>query len=363
MTHTLSDIAEAVGARVEGAADFLVRRAAHPTEAGPDDLAIAFDAEHEAMLATSAARVAMLADGADWRELGLVGAVLATRPRYALAGVTERFARPPDAPDGVHPTAIIDPSADVAPDARIAPFAVIGANASIGARTVIEAHVVIGPDSTLDEDCLIRAGCRIGAGVRIGKRVILQPNVCVGYDGFSYVTPQPGAVESVAATGRVAEDARNMRFARIASLGAVTLGDDVEIGASTTIDAGTLTDTRIGAGTKIDNQVQIGHNCRIGTNCLLCGQVGLAGSVVLGDRVVLGGKAGVADHVELGSDVVVGAQSGVAVNAPSGSVLLGSPATSREEALKIILATRRLPRLIETINAVKKRLSALELSR
>ncbi|KAJ0787816.1 putative UDP-3-O-(3-hydroxymyristoyl)glucosamine N-acyltransferase [Helianthus annuus] len=38
-------------------------------------------------------------------------------------------------------------------------------------------------------------------------------------------------------------------------------------------------DTTIGDHSKIDNLVQIGHNVVIGKCCMLCGQVGIAGSV------------------------------------------------------------------------------------
>ena len=363
MAHTVGEIAAALNARAEGDAARVVRRPSHPAEAGVDDLAIAFDAEHAAKLSEGEARVAVLASGADWRALGLDAAILVERPRYALAGVTERFAPPPDVAEGVHATAIVAEGAEIGEGAAIGPFCVIGAGARIGARTVLHAHVEIGAAARIGADGLIHGGVRVGRDVTIGDRVILQANAVIGADGFSYVTPRPGAVESIAATGRVAEDARNMRLARIHSLGAVTLGDDVEVGACTTIDRGTLTDTRVGSGTKIDNLVQIGHNVRIGSTCLICAQTGVAGSTVIGDRVVLGGQTGVADHVTIGSDVVAGARSGIAVNAPDGSVLLGAPATPRDEALAIMLAWRRLPRLLGVLTELKKRVSALEANR
>jgi UDP-3-O-[3-hydroxymyristoyl] glucosamine N-acyltransferase len=363
MAHTVSDIAAALNARAEGAVERRLRRPAHPAEAGPDDLAVAFDAAHAARLGEGAARVAVLAEGADWRALGLDAAIFVGRPRYALAGLTERFAPPCDIAPGVHPLAFVDPAAELGEAVRIGPFVTVGAGARIGPRTVLAAHASLGADARIGADGFVGEGVRIGRGVTIGDRVVLQPNAVIGSDGFSYVTPQPGAVESVEATGRVAEDARNMRFARIHSLAAVTLGDDVEIGAGATIDAGTLSDTRIGSGTKIDNLVQIGHNVKVGETCLICAQTGIAGSTRIGDRVVLGGQTGVADHVIIGSDVVIGAKSGVAANAPDGAVLLGTPALPREETLRIMLELRRLPRLVETVARLKKRLSALESNR
>ena len=149
-----------------------------------------------------------------------------------------------------------------------------------------------------------------------------------------------------------------MKYVRIGSLAAVTIGNDVEIGACTTIDRGTLKDTFIGAGTKIDNQVQIAHNVQIGSDCLLCAQVGLAGSVEVGDRVVLAGKAGVADHVKIGSDVLVAAASAVASNVAARSIMMGIPAQTRDEGMRSLMALRRLPRIIELVEKLANSRSA-----
>ncbi len=363
MRYTIADIANAVAARAEGAVQQEVRRVAHPSEAGPGDLAVAFDDAHAALLATGSARMAIVSEGRDWRALGLDAAILVGRPRYALAGLTEAFAKPHGLEPGAHPTAVVSPDAEVAPDVAIGPFCVVEAGARIGPRSALLAQVHVGAGASLGTDALVHPGVRIGRDVTIGERCILQPNCVIGGDGFSFVTPKPGSVESVAATGRVAEDARNGRFARIHSLAAVTLGDDVEIGAGATIDRGTLADTRIGSGTKIDNLVQIGHNVRVGDTCLICAQVGLAGSVTVGDRVVLGGQVGVADHVRIGSDVLIGGKSGLSTNAPDGAVLLGYPAMPRDEMLRLILHMRRLPRIADAVEALKKRLSALDSKR
>lgn len=363
MPLTLSQIAAALGARFEGDGALRIARAAHPAEAGEHDIAVAMDAAHVAALAKGRARAALLNAGEDWRGLGLAGAILVARPRYALAGLTQAFAAAPAVSPGVHPTAVVAEDARLGAGVAVGPLCVIGAGAQLGDGAALVAQVYVGEGARIGPDALFHPGVRVCAGVTIGARAILHPNAVIGSDGFSFVTPSPGSVESVEATGRVAEDARNHRWARIHALGAVTVGDDVEVGAGATIDSGTLTDTRVGDGTKIDNLVQVGHNVRIGANCLLCAQVGVAGSAVIGDRVVLGGQSGVADHVRVGDDVVAGARAAVAGDAKPGSVLLGAPAIPRDEALALMLAQRRLPKLIETVRALKKRLSAADPSR
>src|SRR5262249_26174678 len=129
-------------------------------------------------------------------------------------------------------------------------------------------------------------------GTTLGHRVVVHANSVLGADGFGY---------------RFHEG----RHVKVPQLGAVAVGDDVEIGACTTIDRGTFQVTRIGAGTKIDNLVMIAHNCQIGEHNMLVGQVGIAGSCITGDYVVMAGQVGIADHVHIHDRAVVGAGSGV----------------------------------------------------
>ncbi|MFT4795065.1 MAG: UDP-3-O-[3-hydroxymyristoyl] glucosamine N-acyltransferase [Paracoccaceae bacterium] len=345
MSWTIARIAEALGAEPLGNASLRVGRPAHPAKAVAGDLAIAMDPSYADALRASPARAALVWHGADLADLGLDAAVAIARPRVGMAGITTMFAYDLDLDGGIHPSAVIAPDAEIGEGAAIGPFVVIGARARIGKGARICAHVTIGADVVLGEDALIYPGVRIGARVTIGDRPILHAGAVIGADGFSFVTPEKSTVENAKETGGVAE-ARNSVWMRIHSLGAVTLGSDVEIGANTTIDRGTLHDTTVGAGTKIDNQVQIGHNVSIGASCLLCAQVGIAGSAQIGDRVVLGGKVGVADHVTIGSDVVVAASSGVASKVPPRTVVMGSPAIARDEYMKMLMAMRRLPRLL-----------------
>jgi UDP-3-O-[3-hydroxymyristoyl] glucosamine N-acyltransferase len=356
---TIETLAKALDASFEGDGSLVVSRPVHPGEAdAPGTIAIATSPEFVAKL--KGAQAAVLAEGVDWQSLGLKAALFVGRPRYALSGVTTAFAPEISLKPGVHAAAIVDPTAKLGKDVSVGPFAYIGAGASIGAGSRIHSHASVGADAQLGEDALIHSGARLGDRVSVGARAIIHQNAVIGADGFSFVTPQMGAVEAAKAGGGSTSATQNTSLARIHSLGAVTLGDDVEIGACTTIDRGTLTNTRIGSGTKLDNQVQIGHNVQIGETCMLCAQVGIAGSAVVGDRVVLGGKTGVADHVTIGSDVLVGAASAVATNIPSRNIMMGVPAVKRDEALRGVMALRRLPRLFDTVDGLKKRLSALD---
>ncbi len=355
MRYTVAEIARATGLVAAGDTSLRIRRPAEPASAGLDDLALAMSTAYAAALKASAARAAVLWPGADWQALGLAAALFAPRARLALASLGEIFAEPPDLAPGIHPTAVIDPGAEIGEDAWIGPLTVIGSGARIGPRARIMAHVTIGRNASLGADALLHPGVRIGARVHVGARFVAQPNACIGADGFSFVTPEPGAVESARATGRVAADALNRSLRRINSLGAVVVGDDVEIGACSTVDRGTVADTVIGSGSKIDNQVQVGHNVRIGETCLICGQAGIAGSVTIGDRVVVGGKAGVGDHVSVGADAILAGGCLAARDVPPRTIMMGAPAQPRERFIRELTALRRLPRLAEQVAALRRR--------
>ena len=348
MAYSVEYIAAELQAELFGDGDLLIDSVAEPAAAGPRDLALALSPAYAADLAKGSAVAAVLWSGADWQALGLRAAIIAPRGRLAMARLTGLMDAGPDWPHEIHPSAVIHPDARIEADVSVGPFCVIGAGARIGKGSRIAAHVTIAAGATIGAGCEIHPGVRIGARVRIGDRVILQPNVVIGADGFSFVTATPSYAETARThLGKgpvtVSDDPT---WHRIHSLGGVAIGDDVEIGANSTVDAGTIRATRIGRGTKLDNLVQVGHNVVVGQDCLLCAQVGVAGSTVIGDRVVLGGKTGVADNLTIGSDVVTGGATIVLSNVPSGRVMMGYPATRMETHIDSYKALRRLPRLL-----------------
>lgn len=353
MAHSIAEIAKALGAEAAGEVSLRVERASEPAMAGPDDLALAIDPRYADGLAKGKARAAMLWPGADWQGLGLKAAIFAPRGRLAMAGLSRMMDPGPDLAPGVHAMTAIDPTAEIGAGAAIGPFVSIGRGARIGARARIAAHVSIAEDAVIGDDALILHGAHIGARVEIGHRFICQPGAVIGADGFSFVTPEKSGVEEIRETLSQRNEIHEQSWTRIHSLGAVTIGDDVEIGANCTVDRGTIRNTVIGRGTKLDNQVHIGHNVQVGEDTLLCGQVGIAGSSRIGNRVVLAGQVGVNDNIFVGDDVIAGGGTKIFTNAPKGRVLLGYPAVKMETHVEIQKALRRLPRLGPRVAALE----------
>ena len=354
MSWTTGQIAAALGTTCLGDDGIEITGASEPASAGPSDLALAMNPKFAGGLAEGQARAALLWDGADWQGLGLRAAIVAPRPRYAMSGITALMDAGPMIAPGIHASAVIDVTGTLGEGAAVGPFVAIGPGVRIGARARIASHVSIAEGAVIGDDALILQGARIGARVTIGDRFIAQPGCVIGADGFSFVTPETSRVEAARASLGTAVEAESQAWTRIHSLGGVTIGDDVEVGANSTIDRGTIRDTEIGSGTKLDNLVHVGHNVRVGRDCLLCGQVGIAGSTVVGDRVVMGGQVGVSDNLTVGADAVLAGGSGVTSNVRPGAVLMGYPAMPMDRNIEAYKALRRLPRMVRDIQALKK---------
>ncbi len=354
MAYTIEEIARALGADAEGDLSLSIERAAEPAGAGPKDLALAMSPKYAENLSSGQARAAILWPGADWTAFGLAAAIFAPRPRMTMSGLTAMLDPGQGYEPGVHPTAVVDPTAKLGQGVSVGPLCVIGPRARIGANSTIGPHCVIGADASVGESGFFREMVSIGARVQIGDRFIAQPGARVGADGFSFVTPEVSGAENARKTLGDQGDAKPQSWVRIHSLGAVVIGDDVEIGANCTIDNGTIRSTEIGNGTKLDNLVHVGHNVRVGQDCLLCGQCGISGSVEIGNNVVLGGQVGVVDNIFIGDSVIAGGGSKILSNVPAGRVVMGYPAVKMEIHTDIYKAQRRLPRMARDVAALQK---------
>lgn len=360
MGQTVSEIADAIGAEAFGDISIEITGVAEPADAGPADLALATRRKYADRLSEGHARAAMLWQGADWQALGLEAAIIPARPRFAMAGLTAALDKGPGYASGIHPSAIIGECAEIGEDVTIGAFCVIGSGVRIGAGSTLGPQVYVGPDSQIGVNGLLHVGVKIGPRVRIGARLIAHPGATIGMDGFSFVTPEVSTVEQARGSLGNKVDAKGQAWARIHSLGAVEIGDDVELGCNTCVDAGTIRATRIGNGTKIDNLGHIGHNVIVGHDCLFAGMVGVAGSSVVGNNVVLGGQVGVTDNTTVGDRVVAGGASVILSKVPAGRVVLGYPAVRMDQHVDMYKALRRLPRMMEEFAAMKARLAELD---
>lgn len=271
-----------------------------------------------------------------------------TVPRIVVPDVHEAFVtivshfRPPRRrrPVGISPDARIDPTAKLADNVEIHPLATIGPDVEIGAGAVVHAGVHIMAGCRIGEDVVLFPGVVLYEDCVLGARSIIHAGCVIGAYGFGYQTKQG-------------------EHRRVAQLGNVEIGADVEIGACTTIDRGTYAPTTIGDGTKIDNLVMVGHNCRIGRHNLICSQVGVAGSCTTGDYVVMAGQVGLSDHLTIGDRVRLGAQAGIMHDVPDDTAMVGSPAMMERDQWRIWVVTRHLPDLKRQVKLLRDELNQL----
>lgn len=336
MTRTVRQLAEQVRGEVAGNGDLPIADARTLSEAGPGDITLVdgdrnLSAWHDC---PAAAAVVPLGTPVNGRPL-----IRVPDPLAAFADIVLQFRRtlPPIPTGRIDPAASVHPTAVLGPDTSVGPFAVIGEGAVIGARCRIHAGASVGRFCTIGDDATLHPHAVLYDECTLGNRVTIHANAVLGADGFGYRT----------------QDGKHVKVPQV---GTVEVGDDVEIGACTTVDRGTFGPTRIGTGTKIDNLVMIGHNCRIGRHNLLVSQVGIAGSCTTGDYVVMAGQVGIADHVEVGGKSIIGAKAGVVKDVPEGSRLLGYPARSDKESLRIYLCLDKLPDLLKDMRKVKQSL-------
>jgi UDP-3-O-[3-hydroxymyristoyl] glucosamine N-acyltransferase len=255
--------------------------------AGADAASISFLAHprYRAQLDASDAGCVIVAPALRDAVAGRRAAVLCGDPYLAYAHLTQWWAARlrAAAVAGVHASAVVEAGARIDPGASVGPLAYVGAGAVIGAHAVVGAQAHVGADATVGEGTRLMARATLLDGCRIGARGLVHGGAVIGADGF-------GFAPDAAAGGR---------WVKIEQLGAVAIGDDVEIGANTCIDRGALDDTVIEDGVKLDNLVQIGHNVRVGAHSAFAGCVGVAGSATIGRHCTAGGGAIILGHLQI----------------------------------------------------------------
>ncbi len=225
-----------------------------------------------------------------YAEFCPTNALISKNPYLSFAGATNLFKPNFSKNTGIHKSAVIADSASIDNTVSIAPNVVVEAKACIAKGSVIGPNCYIGEGVVIGNNCYLQSNVSLYHRVRLGDSVVIQSGSVIGADGFGFAFDGEKQI-------------------KIHQLGSVLLSDNVEIGACTTIDRGTIEDTIIGKGVKIDNQVQIGHNCKIGDHSVICGCVGIAGSVNIGKHCIMGGASGAVGHITISDKVTVSAMS------------------------------------------------------
>ena len=336
--YTLNQLAEAVGAEVLGAGSTELTGVAPFEVAGPCQITLAQDAGYVERLASTQASAVIVAANVESGEKPLLRSA---NPKLAFARIVALFYPSENPVTGISEHAVVGEDCRIDDRVSIHPFVVIGDNVRIGKGAVLYPGVSVAAGCVIGEGTTLYPNVTLYAGVRVGARVSIHSSSVIGADGFGYVSDGQQQV-------------------KIPQTGEVEIHDDVEIGANTCIDRATFGKTVIERGVKIDNLVQIGHNCRIGAATVICGGVGISGSVTVGKNCVLAGGAGVRDHVVIGDNVTVLGKTGVDKDIPAGRMVSGYVQREHRVDLKIQGLIQQLPRLYEQLKTLRKRVNELE---
>lgn len=335
----LSDIASALGVRLEGDGTLEITGVRGIEDAAPGHITFVANPKYAAAAKTTRAAAVIVAD--DFPALQ-TATLRSNNPYLTFARAIELFYKPPKYSPGVHTTAVIHPSARIGENASISAYVVVGKDVEIGDNCVLLPHVVIYAGARIGRNFFAHAHSVVREHCELGDDVVLQNGVVIGADGFGFAKDDAG------------------KWHKIVQSGPAVLEDGVEVQANACVDRASVGETRVQAGSKVDNLVQVGHGCTVGHDTLLCSQVGLAGSTEVGNNVILAGQVGVAGHCKIGDGAIATAQSGIPNDVPAGHIVSGYPAIDNKQWLRTVAAYNKLPELARAVRTLEKAVAEIQ---
>ena len=290
----LADLAALLGGELVGDATTLVSRIGALDAADVQTISFLANPRYQSQLTASRAACVIVAPAMRDMAVARGATIVCADPYLAFARLTQWWAmqtrRTPAA--GVHASAVVEEGAFINPTASIGALTYVARGAVVGAGAVIGTHCHLAEGSAVGAGTVLKPHVMLAEACRIGARGLVHSGAVIGADGFGFAP---------------AKDESGSHWEKIEQLGAVLIGDDVEIGANTCVDRGALDDTVLEDGVKLDNLVQIGHNVRVGAHSAFAGCVGVAGSARIGRHCTAGGGAIILGHLEICDHVHISA--------------------------------------------------------
>ena len=343
LTYSLREIVARFGGEIVGDPETRVSRVA--TLDNADDAAIAFLANPRYLRQLAGTRASAVIVAPAAREATAVARIVHENPYLYFARVSALLRPPATVVPGIHPTAVVAADAQVDASAQIDAYCVIASGATVGAGSALGAGTYLGENVRVGRDCRFNPGVIVYAGCAFGDRVIVHSGVVVGADGFG-----------IALDGG--------RWVKVPQVGAVRVGDDVEIGANTTIDRGAIDDTVIEEGVKLDNQIQIAHNVHVGAHTAIAACTGIAGSVQIGRYCQIGGAVGIAGHVSIADHVQISGHTSITKSIDQPGIYSGVyPFEPNREWRRNASQVRHLAEMARRLAALEEGLAELKRSR
>lgn len=336
MKLTLKKLAEHVGGVVIGDEDCLIERVATLMNATSGDISFLTNIKYKNELRATQASAVILSD--KHADDCITNAIVVANPHPAYAKIATLLYSQKTPKSGIHPTAVVDQTCQIDDSAWIGPQCVIEAGVTIQSGTVIGAGCYIGKNVFIGKNCQLTANISIMPACRLADRILIHPGVVIGADGFGQAYD-------------------NGKWIKVPQVGAVQIGNDVEVGANTAIDRGTIEDTIIEEGVKLDNLIQIAHNVRIGKHTVIAASTAVAGSTSIGENCMIGGCVGIAGHLTIVDNVSITGRSTVLQSIKESGVYSSStPLEPNKHWHKNHIRFKQLDEMAKRIKALEKEL-------
>ena len=341
MAYKLSEIAEHIGAEVQGDPDCEITSVATLQSAKTGQISFLANSKYSKYLETTEASAVLVSK--DALSLCQTNALVSDNPYLSYAKVAQLMDTTPVPEQGERGV-----GASIAEDAIVPTSASIGPNAVIESGVELGENVIIGAGSFIGQGTTIGANTRIWPNVTIyhntviGERCVIHSSTVIGADGFGWANDKG-------------------EWVKIPQLGRVVIGNNVDIGASTAIDRGALDDTVIADGVIIDNLVQIGHNVQIGEKTAIAGCTVFAGSSTIGKHCIIAGAAALNGHIDIADGTQI---SGMAMVTKSikkpGVYSSGVPAEEHRGWVKNALRFKHLDSMNQKLKELEKEIRRLK---
>lgn len=336
MTLTLGELAKRIGATLEGDETILIGGVQTLKQAQAGEVSFLANPAYRSQLADTKASAVIVSE-ATAQEAPCAVLTMAN-PYLGFALATQLFDNRLKPSGRIHPSASIADNVEIGKNVTIGANAVVGEYCQIGDNCEIGAGTVIGEHSILGKSCILRANVTLYHDVVLGDNVQIHSGAVIGGDGFGFA-PDKG------------------RWHKIAQLGGVRIGSNVEIGSNTCIDRGALDNTVIENNVILDNLIQIGHNAKIGEGTAMAGSSGVAGSTVVGKYCIIGGQAGIAGHLKIADGVHITGMSMVTHSINEAGVFSsGIPHMPSKEWRKNAVRFKQLDEMARRLRALESNL-------
>lgn len=338
--YRLSELAAEISGSVQGDPEYLIASMGTLQSANPEQLTFIANPKYQQFLASTMAGAVILSPREAENFSG--NAIVVDSPYLAYAKLSRLFSKAVSTPVGISDSASINRDASISDSACVAEGVVVAANSSIGDNVILGANVVIGENCSIGANTQVQPNVTLYSDVQIGEGCLIHSGAVIGADGFGFAN-------------------ESGKWVKIAQLGGVRIGDNVEVGAGTTIDRGALEHTVIEDGVILDNQIQIAHNVYIGKNSAIAGCTAVAGSTKIGDHCTIAGACGITGHLTIASGTHITAMTLVtkSINEP-GAYSSGTGMLDHQSWKKSVVRFRQLDDIARRLKLLEEKVSEIK---